>query len=191
MVSRAVFLALVAVVAMQRLVELRRSARNEASLRRRGAVERAAGQMPWMRAIHALWLVGCVAEVLLVASLPPLWVTVVAGVAFVVGQGLRLSAMRALGRRWTVRVLVLPGAPPVSRGVFRVLRHPNYLGVALEIAALPAVHGAWITAITFSIANGLLMRRRIRAEERALARIGRGYPAAFAGAAPGLAAGSR
>jgi len=40
--------------------------------------------------------------------------------------------------------------------------------VVLEIATLPLVHDAWLTAVLFSVANGLLLRTRIRAEEAAL-----------------------
>jgi methyltransferase len=51
------------------------------------------------------------------------------------------------------------------------LRHPNYLAVIMEILALPLVHTAWITAVVFSVLNGLLLRVRIRAEEAALSRV--------------------
>jgi len=40
--------------------------------------------------------------------------------------------------------------------------------VALEIAAVPLLHGAWLTALVFSAANALLLAWRIRAEEQAL-----------------------
>ena len=87
---------------------------------------------------------------------------------FLAGQALRMAAMRALGERWTVKVMTVPGAPPVQRGIFRWLRHPNYLGVILEIAALPLIHGAYLTTIVFSLCNAVLLTRRIRAEEDAL-----------------------
>jgi methyltransferase len=93
---------------------------------------------------------------------------VVAGIAFGAGQALRLIAIRTLGERWTVKVITLPGEPAVAHGIFRYLRHPNYLGVIIEIAALPMLHGAYLTALTFSVLNLLLLRARIRAEERAL-----------------------
>ena len=67
-------------------------------------------------------------------------------------------------------MVVLPGVPLVRRGPYRCLRHPNYLAVAVEVAALPLAAGAWRTALAFSLANGLLLAVRIRAEERALQR---------------------
>ena len=42
------------------------------------------------------------------------------------------------------------------------------VGVVLEMAALPMMHGAWITAGVFSAANAMLLRARITAEEAAL-----------------------
>lgn len=169
MVSRLAFVALVALVGAQRLVELRRSAKNERWLRAAGAVEAAPRQMPVMRALHAAWLICAVLEVLLVPRDPSLYVAIAGGVVFAIGQALRLAAMHALGPRWNVKVLVLPGAPPIRSGIFRYLRHPNYVGVTLEIAALPMIGGAWMTAIAFTVANGALLVSRILAEEEALA----------------------
>jgi methyltransferase len=48
------------------------------------------------------------------------------------------------------------------------LRHPNYLAVAVELAALPLVHAAWLTAVVFGTANLALLRHRIRVEDAAL-----------------------
>ena len=88
---------------------------------------------------------------------------------FAVGQALRIAAMQTLGRRWTVKIIVPTNAEPaVSRGIYRFVRHPNYLGVVLEIAALPLVHSAYLSALLFSVANGILLLFRIAAEERAL-----------------------
>lgn len=168
MTSEIAFTLLVAAVAAQRLWEVRRSARHERALRAAGGREHAPGQMPWMRALHAGWLVAMVLEVWLLHRTAPPWLVVLALLAFAAGQALRIAAMRALGPRWTVKIFTVPGETAIARGVFRHLRHPNYLGVVLEIAALPLVHGAWLTAIAFSVANATLLRLRVRAEERAL-----------------------
>ncbi len=182
MVTRIAFTALVAAVAVQRLFEMRRSRRHERWLRANGAIERASWQVPLMAALHGAWLVGMCVEVWLLA--PPFRprVAAIALAVFACGQGLRLLAMRALGSRWTIRILTLPFEPPVTTGVYRHLRHPNYLGVILEIAALPLVHGAIWTSAIASVANAALLVWRIRAEERALA-TDNGYVAMF-GARP-------
>jgi methyltransferase len=156
------------------LAELRLSRRNEQELRALGAREHASGHFIAMQLLHTLWLVSIVLEVTLLRPPFQLWVSALAAVGFAIGQCLRYAAIHTLGRRWTVRVLTVPGAAPVTSGIYRYLRHPNYLGVVLEIAALPLMHSAWRTAIVFSLANAVLLAVRIRKEERALSENG-GY----------------
>jgi methyltransferase len=64
--------------------------------------------------------------------------------------------------------MTVPGEARVQHGIYRYLRHPNYLGVQLEILAAPLMYSAYLTSIVFGIANALLLRDRIRREERAL-----------------------
>jgi methyltransferase len=166
--SRALFLLLVAAVAVERLVELVISRRHERALRARGAVEAGAGHYPLMVAVHAALLAGAAAEVLLLDRpfLPwlgwPMLAVVVATMA------LRYWVIATLGERWTTRVLVLPAVPLVARGPYRFLRHPNYLAVVLEVMALPLVHTAWITALVCGVLNLLVLALRIRVEDAAL-----------------------
>ncbi len=54
-------------------------------------------------------------------------------------------------------------------GLYRFLPHPNYVAVVAEGVALPLVHTAWITAVTFSVLNAALLRTRIKVENAALA----------------------
>ena len=164
------FLLLVALVALERLLELVVSRRHERALRARGAIEHGAGHYPAMVAVHAALLLAAPAEVLLLDRpfLPWLgWpmLAVVAGT-----MALRYWVVASLGGRWTTRVLVEPGAPLVSGGPFRLLPHPNYLAVALEVVALPLVHTAWATALACGLANALVLARRIRVEDAALGR---------------------
>lgn len=168
MVTRDIFFAIVAAIALQRLFELRLSQHNEGLLRQRGAIEHAPAQMPWMVALHASWFVSMVLEVWLLDRSFHWGLALVSLLFFGLGQGLRLAAIWALGDRWTTRVLTLPNEPPVTRGIFAYVRHPNYAGVILELATLPLVHSAWLTSILFTVANAVLMRARIRAEERGL-----------------------
>lgn len=166
--SRALYTALVAAVALQRLAELAVSRRHERWLRARGAHEVGAGHYPWMVALHTAFLASCVLEVWLLSPplRPPLAAAMLAVLA--AATGLRYWALTTLGRRWTTRVLILPGAPRIEGGPYRFLAHPNYLAVVLEIAALPLVHGAWRTALGFTLANAALLTVRIREEERGL-----------------------
>jgi methyltransferase len=156
-------LVVVALVALQRLIELLIARRNTARLLARGAVEHGAGQYPLIVALHAAWL----AALLLVVPADRWPHPVLLGL-FLLLQPLRIWCIRSLGGRWTTRVIVLPGAPPVRRGPYRWLAHPNYLIVTAEIALLPLAFGAWRTALLFSLLNALLLRVRLAVENRAL-----------------------
>jgi methyltransferase len=114
--------------------------------------------------LHAGWLAAM--ALLVPAGAVPRWPLFA---LFAALQLLRLWVLVSLGRFWTTRLLTLPGAPLVQKGPYRWLRHPNYLVVAAEIALLPLAFGAVEIAILFSVANLLLLGRRIRVEERLLA----------------------
>jgi len=166
--SRAAFTALVAGVAGLRLVELRRSARSQRALEARGGEEHAAGQMVAMRALHTAWFASMLAEVWGAARTPRRMQAALGVAGLGVGMALREASMRALGDRWTATVVTVRGEPRVRTGPYRWFRHPNYLGVAVEIAAVPLVHGAHVTAGVFSVLNAAMLAARIGAEERAL-----------------------
>jgi methyltransferase len=85
-------------------------------------------------------------------------------------KALKISAISALGVRWTFRVLVLPGAPLVKTGPYRVVRHPNYIAILGELAGVALIVWAPITGVIAFVAFGALIRRRIRVEERELGR---------------------
>jgi methyltransferase len=157
----------VALVAIQRLLELRLSRRHERILRARGAVERGREHYPLMVGLHVLWLLSTLVEgVLRGPGLPPYWPIPLA--LFLLVQSLRYWVIFTLGEYWNTRVLVVPGTKLVRRGPYRYLEHPNYVVVAVEIATFPLIFGAWVTALVFSMLNAALLYVRIREENRAL-----------------------
>src|SRR6185312_4223251 len=163
------YLLLVAAVAVERVIELVVSSRNLAWSRARGGVEFGARHYPAMVALHAGVLVGCAVEPIVLHRpfVPALGWPMFAVV--LVAQGLRWWCIATLGRQWNTRVVVIPGAERVARGPYRFFSHPNYVAVVAEGIALPLVHSAWITASLFSVLNAVLLRRRIKVEDAALA----------------------
>ena len=95
-------------------------------------------------------------------------VMLIGAALLVVAKAVKFWAIGTLGRRWTYRVLVLPGAPLVSGGPYRLVRHPNYVGVVGELVAMALLSGARITGPLAVLGFGWLLLRRIAAEERAL-----------------------
>ena len=177
--SRTLFTALVILAAVGRLLELRIANRNRRLLLARGGIEVSPGHYPWMVALHTVWLISCVAEVWLLDRPFIPWLGSPALVVFLAAFALRYWVISTLGERWTTRIVCLPGVAPITGGPYRWLRHPNYLAVILEIASLPLVHTAWLTALAFSLLNAILLRVRIRAEEEGLSRLSN-YDEAFA-----------
>jgi methyltransferase len=153
---------LLAFVTAERLAELWLARRNTAALLARGAFEVAPGHYPLIVLLHALWLLG----LWLIGWAHPLsrgWLLI-----FLALQVLRAWVLLTLGRRWTTRIIVLPGAPLVANGPYRLLSHPNYVVVTFEIAVLPLCFGLPWYALVFSAANALIVAIRIRAENVAL-----------------------
>jgi methyltransferase len=162
------YVALIVVVAAERLAELVVSRRNLAWARMRGGREVGFGHYPFMVVLHTGLLLACLGEAAHRAFIPALGWSMFAVV--VLAQGLRWWCISILGPRWNTRIVVIPGLPLVGRGPYRWLHHPNYVAVAAEGIALPLVHTAWITAACFTVANAGLLRVRISSENAALAR---------------------
>ena len=151
-------------VLLQRGVELAWAHRNTVRLRRQGGVEADAEGYPFFILLHTGWLASL--AVFVPVAAPPVWPLLS---LFALLQLGRLWVISSLGRYWTTRIITLRDVPLVRTGPFRYLRHPNYLLVIAEIAALPLAFGAIAIAAVFSALNLVLITRRIRIEESVLA----------------------
>ena len=163
------FAILVAAIGIQRINELFRSRHNEARMRERGGFEVAPEHYPVMVALHTSWFPAMLLEAGLLREGPPpssLYLPALGGL--IAGLALRRYAMRTLGDRWSTRIYIVPGEAPIREGLYATLRHPNYLGVVLELASVPLLYNAWMTSLVWSVANLFLLRHRIRLEEAAL-----------------------
>lgn len=158
------YAALLAVVAAERLRELRVSRSNEAVL---GGTRAAPRTYPMMVAAH----VGLVTLPLIEVAGDPhrrprwRWAALLAGATL-----LRTWSIRSLGLAWNVRAAVSPRLRPIDTGPYGFIRHPNYLAVILEFAAVPLIARARVSAIVLSALNAAVLFDRIRQEERLLNR---------------------
>ena len=162
------FTVVVALVGLERLAELVVSNRNAAWSLERGGRETGQRHYPFMVVLHSGLLVGMLVEAWVRRPDVPAalaWSMLALAIA---SQALRWWCITTLGPRWNTRVIVVPGLAPVTGGPYRFFRHPNYVAVVVEGVALPLVHGAWITAVVFSILNAALLTVRIRVEDEAL-----------------------
>jgi methyltransferase len=150
------------------LVELQRSLANERRLRAAGAVEPPDDVIGIMQFAYP----GAFAVMLVEAWLRAATFDTVAAIGaliFVAGKSLKYWAIATLGERWTFRVLVPPGSARSARGPYRFMPHPNYVGIAGELAGAMLLAHAYVTGPFVFLGFVLLMVARVRVEERALA----------------------
>ena len=165
--SRA-YIVLVAVAALVALLERGYALRNERRLRRSGASEVAPWVFRLMAPVYTLIFPAAVAEHLAWRRHPALVWSVVMGLLFVASKGLKLWAIAHLDGAWTMKVVLPRSLRVVATGPYRFLRHPNYVAVMGEIAALPLAGGAWVTALAGVALFGAILAWRVRTEEEAL-----------------------
>jgi methyltransferase len=155
---------LLAYLTVQRLAELWWAKQNEARLIALGGIEYGRSHLPLMILFHAGWMAG----LWLLAYDRPVEPVFLA--LFVVLQLARFWVLATLGRRWTIRIVVVPGERLVARGPYRFFRHPNYAVVTGEIAVVPLALGLPAYALIFSVLNAGMLAIRIIAENAALLR---------------------
>jgi methyltransferase len=167
---------LVLAMGLQRIAELRISARNRAAAGE--GTQASPSTYPVMVAVHlALFAVSIWPRP---ARKVPRALEAGALLGLAGSSGLRLWVIRTLGAGWNVTTHVRPDARFETRGPYRYLRHPNYVAVAMEFACLPVAVGAVPEAVVLSLANAAVLVPRVRAEERLLDGIP-GYREAFRG----------
>jgi methyltransferase len=167
-VSRFGFFTLLALVGTLRIVELLLSRRHQKVLLTHGARQVPDPHFHWMVVVHIAVLGGAALEVALLRRpfLPPLVVPMCG--LFLLANVVRWWVILTLKECWTVRVMDCAPIGVVTRGPFRFVRHPNYAAVFLELATLPMIHTAWLTALGGSVAHAWVLARRLAVEEPAL-----------------------
>lgn len=156
------------VIIIQRISELYIAKRNHLWAIAAGAQEFGARHYPLFFILHVGWLIGWIWESTASGSTVSefwyLWFSL-----FLITQGLRYWCMVSLGRLWNTRILAISGSQAVCKGPYRFVAHPNYIAVAIELASVPLIFGATITAILATLLNAaLILGIRIPEEKHAL-----------------------
>jgi methyltransferase len=158
--------------ALRKVVDQVRSRRNIRRLERQRRVlpsrDRA---MPWMLITHAAFFVLTPLEIVALGRtfLPALGVPMI--VLFVLAALLRWWVTALLGRQWNSEVVVPGDLRPVTSGPYRVVRHPNYLAISLELLSAGLIYSAYLSAVVVGALNLYAVVKRIRAEEEVLFRV--------------------
>lgn len=162
------FKALVVFTVLQRLLELFLAKFNERHIIQQGGFVASEKNYRYMVMAHVVWFGGLFyLAIKPPAFIPETWFYIFFCL-FLLGQLLRVSAYITLGKNWSTRILILPNTKAKKKGIYKFLRHPNYIGVCLELFALPMMVGGWELAISISIVNLVILYFRIQKEEELL-----------------------
>lgn len=97
------------------------------------------------------------------------WALILAGVA-IAGAG-----AVTLGPNLTPATEPLPRGALVTRGIYRVVRHPIYLGVSTLLAGYGFLRGGWLAGAVVFAVSVAYFEQKARVEERFLAQRMQGY----------------
>ncbi len=163
------FYFLILVIIIQRLYELQISGRNEKWLLSRGAVEYGRKHYRFIILLHAFFFISMIAEYNFKGGYEDFNViNYLFLVFFIILQIMRVWVLKTLGKYWNTKIYRIPNSKPVSNGLYKYFRHPNYMIVACEIFTLPMIFNLYFTAVIFSVLNAAMLYVRIKEENRAL-----------------------
>ena len=93
----------------------------------------------------------------------------------IVSVWLAISAIKELGKQWSLQARLIEGHKLVTTGVYRIVRHPIYTGLLLALYATALDHGT-IFALVGVLVLTIAFYVKARLEERFLsAELGPGY----------------
>ena len=163
-------LALSLLIFFPMLIEAVRARRNERAQKARGGIEPQDDVYNIMRIAYPVAFLAMLAEWALRpgTATASTAVVLVGVVIFAAAKIIKWSAILALGRCWTFRVIVVPGDPLVASGPYRYFRHPNYVGVIGELVGAAVMTRALLAGPIAVIVFAVLLQKRIAVEDRAL-----------------------
>ncbi len=157
------FAILISILIMQRVLELLIARRNEKWLLKNGAVEYGQRQYPFIVVLHILFIASLITEYSIKqkTGLNVIFLSI-----YIVLITLKIWTIASLGKYWNTKIFRIPGMTPVVKGPYKFLKHPNYIIVMGEIAAIPLIFNLCFTAALFSILNAVMLTVRIKDEDR-------------------------
>jgi protein-S-isoprenylcysteine O-methyltransferase Ste14 len=96
------------------------------------------------------------------------WLSLLSVILLVLGLSVRIAAIVTLGRSFTANVVTRPGQTLNRSGLYKIVRHPSYLGMEIIFLAIGLHSRAWPAMILDFVPPTLAVLYRIRVEEAAL-----------------------
>lgn len=167
-ITQLIFFSLVFAIAIQRILAIHISKKNEKYLKSIGGKKHSDNFLWFVKLMQISWFIAIIGEIYISdRSFIPL-LALASLLITIISQILRYLSMRELGYYWTHSIITLSEKSVVNTGIYRYLKHPTWLAMSLEFAFVPLIHNAYLSAIVFSVINAYLMTKRIPTEEKAL-----------------------
>jgi methyltransferase len=161
-----IFIVFILFLIFQRLAELYVSSKNEKWLLKNGAVEYGKEHYPFIVAMHTLFIISVIAEYIWRDNTVVNYALIILFFLLIV---IKVIVISTLGHYWNTKIYKVPGTRPVATGIYKYIKHPNYIIVICEIAIIPLAFGLYYTAVVFTLLNTLMLMVRIKKENEVLA----------------------
>ena len=159
------FVLFISFIILLRIGELILSRSNERWLLQNGAIEYGQKHYPYIVALHVLFIVALIIEYSTkqTASFSMFFL-----VLYFLLLAFKARVITTLGKFWNTKIYHIQGFPLMKNGVYKYIKHPNYLIVIAEIAIIPLVFQLYFTAIVFTLLNAIMLSVRVKEENKVL-----------------------
>jgi len=159
------FIFFISFIILLRIGELILSQRNEIWLLQNGAIEYGHKHYPYIVSLHILFIVSLIIEY---STKQTAFFSLFFLVLYLLILLFKAWIILSLGKFWNTKIYHITDFPLIKKGVYKYLKHPNYLVVISEIAIIPLVFHLYFTAIVFTVLNAIMLSVRIKEENKVL-----------------------
>ena len=159
------FIFFISFIILLRIGELILSRKNEIWLLQNGAIEYGQKHYPYIVALHVLFIVSLIIEYSTTQSIS---FSLFFLILYILLLSFKALVIISLGKLWNTKIYHIQDFPLIKNGVYKYIKHPNYLIVIAEIAIIPLVFHLYYTAIAFTVLNAIMLSVRVKEENKVL-----------------------
>lgn len=164
-----IYFSLICFYIIQRLFELVLNKKNEKILKTKyHAIEANKSDSIRMKLLHVFWFISFILEAFCIHNIISDNLLILILIILFVCQLIRFHTINLLKEFWTIKIYKMDKQDISQNGLYKIIRHPNYLAVIIELFLIPLIFKAYITAFVFSIINFFVLKKRILLEESVL-----------------------
>lgn len=154
-----------------RLTTLAISIRNERALKLTGGQEFGKANSALLTLAHVAFYMSAISEYLWFAAPTPNFVSLLGVLVYLFGAIALIAVLRALGKLWTVKLILATDHVVVRSGPYRLMRHPNYfLNILPELVGFALALNSFMTLMIGLPLYAIPLVIRIRQEDRLMAK---------------------